>query len=134
MANLLTGITAALRHLGARQEVIANNIANADTPGFKARTVERPDFGALLDGAAAGRPTKPLVERTAGMAALGSKRGGPASVLDRKVSETKPDGNNVSLEDQLLAMGEVQADYATLTSLYRKQLGLLKTALGGRGG
>jgi len=45
----------------------------------------------------------------------------------------KPDGNNVTLEDQLLKMGQVQTDFATMTNLYRKQMSLMKTALG-RGG
>ena len=133
MANLLNGITAAMRHLGARSEVIAGNIANADTPGFKARTLREPDFGALVDGRAAGQ--RPTVQITSRMAELGAgKRGAERGVVDKTITETKPDGNNVTLEQQLLAMGEVQADYATLTSLYRKQMGLLKTALGGRGG
>lgn len=132
MARLLDGIAASLRHLGDRQRVIADNIANADTPGFKARTLTSPDFKAMVD--AGGRP-RPQVQATAAMVALGAERGGSARpVLDREVTETKPDGNNVTLEQQLLAMGQVQADYATLTSIYRKQLGLIRSALGGRGG
>ncbi len=134
MANLINGITAAMRHLGARSEVIAGNIANADTPGFKARTLREPDFGAMVNGRSGG-PQRPTVQVTSRMAELGAgKRSGEKGVVDKSITETKPDGNNVTLEQQLLAMGEVQADYATLTSLYRKQMGLLKTALGGRGG
>ena len=134
MAGLLNGITAAMRHLGARSEVIAGNIANADTPGFKAKTLRSPDFAALVEGRGAGGE-RPVVRVTAAMAALGAKRAGePRTILDRAVGETKPDGNNVTLERQLMALGEIQADYATLTSLYRKQMGLIRTALGGRGG
>jgi flagellar basal-body rod protein FlgB len=51
-------------------------------------------------------------------------------VLDGDTTETKPDGNNVTLEDQLLTLGQVQADFAAMTNLYRKQMGLMKTALG----
>ena len=132
MAKLLDGIAAALRHLGQRQAVIADNIANADTPRFKARTLRTPDFGALVD-AAPGRTPRPTVVLTAAMSALGAtSRSSGLAIIDRSVGETKPDGNNVTLEDQLLKMGEIQADYATLTSLYRKQLGLIKSALGGR--
>lgn len=134
MAKLLDGITAAMRHLGDRGQVIAGNIANADTPGFKARTLRDPDFGAMVEGRS-GAPQRPVVRATSAMAALGAgKRAEPAGILDRSIRETKPDGNNVTLEQQLLALGEVQADYATLTSLYRKQMGLLRTALGGRNG
>ena len=134
MANLLNGITSAMRHLGARSQVIAGNIANADTPGFKARTLRAPDFGAMVEGRA-GTPQRPTVQVTSRMAELGAGKGTtPQGTVDRSVTETKPDGNNVTLEQQLLALGEVQADYATLTSLYRKQMGLIRTALGGRNG
>jgi len=132
MPRLLDGIGAALRHLGQRQQVIADNIANADTPGFKARTLRAPDFAAMVEGRPGGGE-RPTVVPTAAMKALGAGTRSPNTILDRSISETKPDGNNVTLEQQLLAMGEVQADYATLTSLYRKQLGLIRSALGGRG-
>jgi len=51
-------------------------------------------------------------------------------ILDRETSEAKPDGDNVTLEDQLLKMGQIQADFATMTGIYRKQMGLLKAAIG----
>lgn len=60
-------------------------------------------------------------------------RTGSTIVVDSDVSEIKPDGNSVTLEDQLLKLGKIQADFATMTNLYRKQQGLLKAALG-RGG
>lgn len=133
--RLITGITAAMRHLSDRQRVIAENIANGDTPGYKARTVAEPDFGSMVD-VASGRSgvARPTVALTSGMAALGAHAPQAGHIIpDRNVSETKPDGNNVTLEDQLLQMGQVQADFATLTNLYRKQMSLLKTAIGKEG-
>ncbi len=44
--------------------------------------------------------------------------------------ETKPDGNNVTLEDQLLKMGQVQTDFTPMTNLYRKQMTLIQAAIG----
>ena len=74
---------------------------------------------------------KLFVRCDAVLAALGARPPRNAHVvLDRDVSETKPDGNNVTLEEQLLKMGQVQADFAAMTNLYRKQQALLKTALG----
>lgn len=135
---LLAGIRAEMKHLAERQRVIAQNIANSETPGFKAREVEAPDFGDLLSAQGVGggpRVARPRVQITGGMAALGARPLESGSVvLDKDVSETKPDGNNVTLEDQLLKMGQVQADFAALTNLYRKQQALLKTALGRGGG
>jgi flagellar basal-body rod protein FlgB len=130
---LLAGIGAAMRHLSDRQRVIAQNIANSETPGFKAREATAPNFSSLLTAQDAGKPSvaRPRIALTSGMAALGARQPMAGNiVLDTNVSETKPDGNNVGLEDQLLKMGQIQADFAAMTSLYRKQIGLLKTAIG----
>ncbi|HVQ66654.1 MAG TPA: flagellar basal body rod protein FlgB, partial [Bradyrhizobium sp.] len=45
---------------------------------------------------------------------------------------TKPAGNAVNLEDQMLKVSANQMDYAAATSLYSRSLGLLKTAIGKR--
>lgn len=136
---IIQAIAAKLKHLSARQQVISQNIANADTPGYRARDVDAPDFGALLakTGAAAdGKPRvgKPTVQVSARMTELGSTANERnASALERNVTETKPSGNDVVLEDQLMKLADVQMEYSALTNLYRKQTGMLKTALG-RGG
>ncbi|WP_114955009.1 flagellar basal body protein [Sphingosinicella terrae] len=135
--NLLQGLNQAMRHLSDRQRVIAQNIANSETPGYRSRDLSAPDFSSLV--AAQGQAGAPRVERprvtlTSGMTAMGATAGNASRLIeDSDVSETKPDGNNVTLEDQLLRMGQVQADFATLTGLYRKQMGLLRGAIG-RGG
>ncbi|MET1754363.1 flagellar basal body protein [Novosphingobium sp. RD2P27] len=136
---IMQGVALAMRHLSDRQRVVAQNIANSDTPGYRARDMEPKDFSGLVEaaGARAGAPrvARPRVQLTNGMTALGAKSAVGAGVIyDRNVSETKPDGNNVTLEDQLLRMGEIQADFTALSGLYRKQMGLLRTATGSRGG
>ena len=130
--DLLTGIGQAMKHLSERQRVISQNIANSDTPGFKARDVERPDFSALVDiHSGDGKVRKPHIEVSSSMAALGAQGGQAGNVvLDESTSETKPDGNNITLEDQMMKMAEVQADFTALTNLYRKQMSLLKIATG----
>ncbi len=128
---LLAGITQSMKHLAERQRVVAQNIANSETPGFKAQEVEAPDFSSLVERSGAPHVTRPRVQVTSGMVALGVP---PTShgkiVADSNVSETKPDGNNVTLEDQLLKMGEIQTDFTTMTNLYRKQMALLQAAIG----
>ncbi|MFV0623357.1 flagellar basal body protein [Sphingomonas sp. ac-8] len=136
--SLMAGIGREMKHLAERQRVIAQNIANSETPGFKSREVEAPDFGDLLNQQNQGgtpHVARPRVQITSGMASLGASPIGAGSViLDKDISETKPDGNNVTLEDQLLRMSQVQADFTAMTNLYRKQQSLLKTALGRGGG
>ncbi|WP_404479649.1 flagellar basal body protein [Novosphingobium sp. BL-52-GroH] len=130
---IFDGMGRAMKAMAEHQRIISENIANSETAGYKARTVEAPDFSALVDSAG-GTPqvARPRVELSNGMAALGAHapQGGGRVVLDTQTSETKPDGNNVTLEDQLLALGQVQSDYAAMTSLYRKQIGLIKAAVG----
>lgn len=133
MPPILSGIRRQMETLSDRQRVISQNIANSETPGFKARAVEDADFSDLL-GSSSGAGisiAKPHVELTAGMKGLGAiQPAGAGIVLDKDISETKPDGNNVTLEDQLLKLGQVQADFTAMTNLYRKQLSMLKTAVG----
>lgn len=130
---ILAGIRDRMHNLADRQRVLAQNIANSETPGYKARDVAEPDFAALVGGS--GMVAKPRVELTQRMKSLGAVQPiGAGVIFDKDISETKPDGNNVTLEDQLLKMGEVQADFTAMTNLYRKQMAMLKTAVTGRGG
>jgi flagellar basal-body rod protein FlgB len=135
---LLTGLTSRLKHLSGEQRVVSENIANSDSPGFKAQEVKAQDFSRLLAkvqasaGAATGKPmvSGPAIAFPTEMSRLGSRRARDVSTREAAVVETKPNGNTVVLEDQLMRMAEVQMEYSTLTNLYRKQIGLLRTALG----
>lgn len=137
MTDLIGGITRNMKHLSERQRVVAENIANSETPGFKAREVRAPSFADLLQtGSGSGQVARPQVKLTGGMAALGARAPISAGsvMLDANTTETKPDGNNVTLEEQLLKMGQIQADFAAMTNLYRKSQGLIQSALGRKGG
>lgn len=127
--SLVSGLGQAMQRLYRQQRVISQNIANADTAGYKAMDLAPASFAGMVQSG--GQVAAPTVEISSDMARLGARapRGG-AVILDHDVTETKPDGNNVTLEDQLLKLGNVQADFATLSNLYKKQMGLIKTALG----
>ena len=123
--GLLDALAGSMRTLTRKQSVIAENIANADTPGYRARAVVDDSFASKLG---------PSVAPTSRMAALGAKMPMAARGVVEAASEVKPNGNSVSLEDEMLAMGRVQTDYAAATALYRKSVGLLRIALGRSGG
>ncbi|PVX30289.1 flagellar biosynthesis protein FlgB [Sphingomonas pokkalii] len=130
MPSIFSAIQLRMQNLSQRQQVIAQNLANSETSGYKARDVSEPNFGDLL-GSSGVVVSKPQVQLTGAMKSLGAVQPiGSGIVFDKDVSETKPDGNNVTLEDQLLKMGKVQADFSAMTNIYRKQLSMLKTALG----
>ncbi len=119
--TLMTALTERMRWLGARQGAVAQNIASADLPGYRAKDIGAPDFARMVGG-------EPRVRVSARMQALGGTSSAVAEA--RGTGEIKPNGNDVSLENELLTMAEIQMDYAAMTNLYRKQVGLFKLALG----
>ncbi|WP_188054521.1 MULTISPECIES: flagellar basal body protein [unclassified Sphingosinithalassobacter] len=133
---VLAGIKASMQHMSQRQQVLAQNIANSETPGYRGRELEAPDFSSLVQGAGGTpRVAAPRVMLTDAMQGLGAVQpaGANGVIFDTDIAETKPDGNNVTLEDQLLRMGELQADFTAMAGLYRKQMDLMRKALGRSG-
>lgn len=88
---------AALNLRAARQELLASNIANADTPNYKARDI---DFASALQNALAGTATELPVVQTSPMhlegRASGSILGAP--VMYRKPVQPSADGNTVDMD------------------------------------
>ena len=112
-----------------RQKVLSENVANADTPGFRARDLKAPRF--QPDGAlAAGGLPAIGVERTSGLHLAGSGPGGPAEERTGTRFEMTPSGNAVSLEDEMMKAAHNQGDYQLASLLYRKSLQTLRTAVG----
>lgn len=136
---IFQAVTGRMRELQAKQEVIAQNVANADTPGYQARELVERDFSDVLAKVAnpsgAPRVAKPGIALPSEMRSLGSQAAARANTqVERGTFEVKPNGNTVVLEEQLLSLANVQMEYTALTNLYRKQAGLLKTAIGKGGG
>ena len=109
-----------------RQRVLADNVANADTPKFKPRDLVPPDIGrtAPAAGAVALVRTDPMHLGAAGAG------GGSAAGDSRARYQVRPVGNAVSLEEEMIKVAANQMDYQMVTTLYSRGLGLLKTALG----
>ena len=110
-----------------RQRVLAENIANSDTPNFKPRDLVEPDFRTLTSapsGLSMTRTSAAHLSATGGVDRFNSNnRGG---------YETRPAGNAVNLEDEMQKSAANQMDFAAATSLYSRSLALLKTAIGKR--
>jgi flagellar basal-body rod protein FlgB len=113
-----------------RQRVLAENVANSDTPNFKPRDLIEPKFD--VTGASAGSSMGALAMMRTSASHIAPADGGAESFdQNRKVGfETRPAGNAVSLEDEMMKVSANQMDYAAVTSLYSKSLHLLKTAIG----
>lgn len=115
-----------------RQKVLAENVSNSDTPNFQPRDLVAPKFdgGGHLTGATAGGSLPMMMTSASHLKAPG---GTTSFADDRRAGFlTRPAGNAVNLEDQMMKVSANQMDYAAATSLYSRSLGLLKTAIGKR--
>lgn len=103
--------SAMARHAATRHETVARNIANADTPGYKAKDIGPFDAQLALrdaDRAAAPRPQE--------------MRGAAVS----------PNGNSVALDQQMVMASESKMQHETALAIYKKSMELLRMGLGRR--
>lgn len=111
----IVGLERAMSGSALRQQVIANNIANANTPNFKASDV---DFHAALAQAFGAQPTVDQVESTG------------FAVQTDSTSTGRIDGNNVDIDQQMANLSENTLDYQSLESVFASRISILKTAIG----
>ncbi|WP_068108420.1 FlgB family protein [Tropicimonas marinistellae] len=113
-------------HAVSRHSVVARNIANADTPGYRQRDIE---------------PFAAFVQQEAGMEQLRQTRAGHID-SDRAVVQpttfevanviAEPNGNNVTLETEIVKAAEVRQQHELALSIYRSGLNVLRSSLGRR--
>jgi flagellar basal-body rod protein FlgB len=112
-----------------RQRVLAENVSNSNTPNFRPRDLVEPKFDNNGATAAGSFNSLPIVRTSQGH--ISASDAEPAFDQNRRVGfETRPAGNAVSLEEEMLRVSANQMDYAAVTTLYSKSLHLLKTAIG----
>lgn len=131
---IFKALGAKMKYLHQRQTLISQNIANANTPNYKPKDLTEVDFGRVM--------TKVLDDRM-DRVRLASTRPGhmpsPNQVADPRTDDQKstyevtPSGNAVILEEQSVKASQTQADYNLMTTIYSKNTGMIKMALG-RGG
>ena len=135
-------VTNKMDWLGQRQRVLARNIANANTPGYKPQDIKRPDFAeavrrtATSATAAVERPIGLKVTNVAHMPAIPAPEDDLGKFdVDHPDGPKRPNGNTVVMESELSKVSKTAMDYELMTSVYRKYVGMFKTALGrGRSG
>ncbi|MEX2630682.1 MAG: flagellar basal body rod protein FlgB [Tistlia sp.] len=115
--------------LSQRQNVIAQNIAQSDTPGYVPKDLAADAFvRELRNTGAALRTAKTESRHIPGT--LENAKGTPARET-REQYEASPAGNAVVVEEQLVKMAQTQMDHATVTNLYSKYMGMFRMALTG---
>ncbi len=121
--SLFAGLADRLRFLSARTNVLAENVANADTPDYVARDLAAPSFGARL---AAMRVSDPRHLQASSAGAAPTPHFSPDG-------EASLNGNEVSVETQMMKLSETRMDYQLASTVYRKGLEMLRLAArGGR--
>jgi len=115
--------------LARRQEVLAQNVANADTPKYKPQDLKSLNFQDMMKKQ---QQTQLNVVTTSPLHMSGARRATSpfAGEENRTPYETAPDGNAVVLEEQMGKIGETQMEYQLTNELYRKHIGMIKIALG----
>ena len=112
----------------ARQGLIAENVANADMPGFRPRDLAELRFDRATGSAFSASPGLTLTAANH-IAPIG-QAGDGIEAKRAKGFEIRPSGNGVNLEDEMMKAGDTQADYQLAASLYQHSLTTLKIAIG----
>lgn len=99
-------------HSGLRQQAVAQNVAHADTPGYRARDVV--PFGAYLDEAGLAPPSRP----------------GGLIRPDAQPGHAAPNGNTVSLEHEMTRAAAARGQHELALGIYASARDLIRTAIG----
>lgn len=120
----------ALNLRGLRQQILASNIANADTPGFKARDI---DFTKSLNDAVAGRVSANELTRTVNthLASPQASASGSSSLLYRQVVQPSLDGNTVDMDVERAQFAENAVRFEANLMFLNSQLKSLLAAIQG---
>ena len=120
-----------LGYLSEREQVVAQNVANSDTPGFTPKDLQPFTFKAQVDTQAGGSGATPAVTQPGHMALPGAQGGSGKSgfkPITSRDSEMRLDGNSVVLEEEMMKMTDARMNYDAAISFYQKSLSLLQMA------
>ncbi len=106
--------------LDARQRLVSQNIANADTPAFRPRDMEP------FDKVLAKSTIEPVTTNPLHLVSLSA----PLETQEATPSGRAPDGNAVNLEDELVHVGDDETQQGLVDNLWKSYMGMFMTALG----
>jgi flagellar basal-body rod protein FlgB len=123
---LLTMLRQRMTWLNQRQDLLAQNVANSDTPRYVARDLKPLDFDQLVGGA---QGTNMMTTNSRHIA-ISSSRNGKFEDHETPDQEFNPNGNAVSLEVEMIKVSDTQAQFQAAANLYSKAMTMMKTAIG----
>jgi len=113
-------------YLARRQSVLSENVANANTPQYKEKDLAPVSFKDLM-----AQPAEPVRAAVTNPMHI-SPEVEPVRFDEVKVQrpeESKPDGNEINVEDQMQKIGDIKGDYELAVNLMMKHINMLKTAI-----
>jgi flagellar basal-body rod protein FlgB len=128
---LLSMLHERMAWLSERQNVLSQNVANADTPGYVAHDLKPLDFDDMMKQQ--GGPLQPaatLMITDPHHIAIQPDKTDTFQDVETHDAEGTPNGNAVGLEQEMIKVADTQAQYQAATNLYAKAMSLMKTAIG----
>ena len=128
--NLFQLASARMQYLADRQSVIARNVANADTVGYVAHDLTPFDASAALQGGSGTSGGQLMLTRTSADHFAGTTTAA-MTVVSTTVDgyEEKPDGNGVSVEEQMVKAADNTNAFALASAAYAKSISIMKLSI-----
>jgi flagellar basal-body rod protein FlgB len=124
---LLSMLRERMNWLHQRQDVLSQNVANADTPGYVAHDLKPLDFEEELGSAGSGAA---LMTTNTRHIALTPSHATQFEDHEAPDQESTPNGNSVSLESEMVKVSDTQAEFQAAANLYSKAMMMMKEAIG----
>ena len=124
---LLSMLRERMTWLNQRQDLLSQNVANADTPRYVARDLKPLEFDQMVGVA---NPGTAMMTTNARHIAISPSRSGKFEDHETPDQEFSPNGNAVSLEVEMIKVSDTQAQFQAAANLYAKAMTLMKTAIG----
>ena len=126
---LIAAIKNRMQYHQTRQKLLAENVANADSPGYRPKDLKPFDILLAAQQGSGSTQAKTSSGHLGGNASSGSGLGSQRAGLFEKTQS----GNAVNLEDEMMRIAQNNSDYQMAATLYGKSLSYMRIALGKRG-
>jgi flagellar basal-body rod protein FlgB len=127
---LLDVLRARMSWLNQRQGVLAQNVANADTPGYVAQDIKPLDFAKVLQNATSQSLASPGLSTTDPHHIALPSNSAPGGLNPDDLEDSATKGEAVSSEEEMIKVADTQAQYQAAANLYSKAVGMMRTAIG----
>lgn len=127
--GLFQALNAKMSYLDQRQKVLAQNIANANTPNYRPKDLTKVDFGTVLKNVTHDNAVRPVTTNAHHMPSPSDIDNADSRKM-KKTYDVAPTGNAVIMEEQMVNSSQTMTDFNLMTSLYQKNVNMIRISLG----